>query len=292
MKFLPNTFQPILLFLLLATASCASVSEFQNEPYWIKEFAMSEAGNLQVETSGGSITVEGHESDRVRVEMLVNVGGRNLDSTDAKAREALENYQFNISKSSNTVYAIAKGKSSGWFGNNNTSVSFRVYVPTEMVCNLNTSGGSISISGVNGKQDIKTSGGSLNIKNIKGDMEAKTSGGSINVEDYTGALVARTSGGPIYLENASGNIDVHTSGGSIKLNNVSGSVEAGTSGGSINANLLGLSNQLILKTSGGSIHASVPKGLGLNLDLAGNRVNTALTSFDGEVEDDKVNGRF
>ena len=230
MKFSPNPFQPIILLLLLAAASCASVSEFQNEPYWIREFAMSEAGNLEVETSGGSIIVEGHESDRVRVEMHVNVGGQNIDSTDAKAREALEDYQFNISKSANTVYAIAKGKSSGWFGNNNTNVSFRVYVPAEMVCKLNTSGGSISITGVKGKQDIRTSGGSLNIKNIRGNMEAKTSGGSINVEDYTGALVAKTSGGPINLENASGKLDVHTSGGSIKLNNVSGSVEASTSG--------------------------------------------------------------
>jgi hypothetical protein len=290
MKFLFNPLQALFLILLFAGSSCASTNDFHNDPYWIREFSMNGPGNLEVQTSGGSITVEGHEGDRVRVEMHVRVGGRSIDSTHAKAQEALEDYEFNISKSSNTVYAIAKSKRSGWFGNNNTSVSFRVYVPTNMSCDLDTSGGSISISGVNGTQKVHTSGGSLNIANINGDMEAKTSGGSINIEQYKGELLAKTSGGTIKLDRATGDLDVSTSGGSIKLNNVSGRVNAGTSGGSINANILELDNQLTLKTSGGSIHAVVPKGIGMDLDLKGNKVNTQLTNFDGQVEKDKIVG--
>ncbi|WP_224998947.1 DUF4097 domain-containing protein [Cesiribacter sp. SM1] len=290
MKFSFNPLQAFILFFLLAGSSCAATNDFHNEPYWIREFSMNEPGSLEVQTSGGSITVEGHEGDKVRVEMHVKVRGRSIDSTDAKAQDALENYEFNISKSSNTVYAIAKSKGSGWFGNNNTSVSFRVYVPTDMACDLDTSGGSISISGVNGSQKVHTSGGSLNIVNIEGEMEAKTSGGSINIEQFSGALQAKTSGGTINLERATGDLDVSTSGGSIKLNDVAGRVQASTSGGSINANILELDSQLTLKTSGGSIHAVVPKGVGMDLDLKGNKVNTQLTNFDGQVEKDKIVG--
>ncbi|AHM58542.1 hypothetical protein D770_01340 [Flammeovirgaceae bacterium 311] len=290
MKLLFNPIQAFLLLYLFAGASCASVDDFHNDPYWIREFSMNEPGNLEVKTSGGNITVEGHGGNKVRVEMHVNAGGRSIDSTDYKAAEVLENYEIDVSKSGNTVYAIAKGKSRGWFGNNNTSISFRVYVPTEMACELNTSGGSITIAGVSGNQRVRTSGGTLNIKNIDGDMEARTSGGGINVEQYRGVLVAKTSGGTIRMEDAKGDLDVSTSGGSIKLDNISGRVQASTSGGSINANILELNQLLALKTSGGSIHAVVPKGVGIDLDLKGNRVNTQLTNFDGQVEKNKIRG--
>src|SRR5690606_34087835 len=136
----------------------------------------------------------------------------------------------------------------------------------------------------------KTSGGSLNIADIKGNMEAKTSGGSINIDNYAGILDASTSGGSINLKNAKGDLAVSTSGGSIHLEDIKGSLTARTSGGGIRANLASLEKELRLSTSGGSITAVIPGGLGLDLDLKGNRVNTKLTNFDGEVEKDRIKG--
>lgn len=257
-----------------------------------KEFTMDGPGNLKVQTSGGSIQVASHGSNMVRVEMHVRVGNKRNPSEDA-LREALEDYEIDISKSSNTVSAIAKKNSSmtGWFDNsNNTSVSFTVYVPQSISCNLNTSGGSISLEGVSGVQDVKTSGGSLTLKKIEGEMNARTSGGSIRIEEYYGVLNAHTSGGSIKLNEAKGLLSVNTSGGSISLDRVSGSVEAKTSGGGISANLLALDKHLTLKTSGGSITATIPSGLGLDLNLKGNRVNTKLMNFNGEAEKDRIIG--
>lgn len=281
-----------LLASFLTLAGCASMSDFNSEPYWTREFYLDGPGALEVETSGGNITVSSHEGNQVRVEMIVRVKGRSIDSSDAKAREVLEDYRIDISKSGNTVVARAERKKSGWFDSNNTSISFRMYVPEAISTNLNTSGGTISIEGLKGQQDIRTSGGSLSIKRIEGDLKAKTSGGSIQVSDYKGSLDGSTSGGTIKLENASGDLAVSTSGGSITLQNVSGSIDANTSGGSINANILALNRQLTLHTSGGSIYATVPQGLGLDLNLSGNKVNTTLQNFDGEVEDDKVRGKI
>ena len=47
-----------------------------------------------------------------------------------------------------------------------------------------------------------------------------------------------------------------------------------------------------MKPSGGSITAIVPKGVGLNLDLSGGRVNTSLSNFDGEIKKDKIVGKL
>lgn len=285
-----------LLFLIpslfLLTNACAAVLEQDGEPYMTKEFNMDGPGNLQVKTSGGSIQVASHGSNTVRVEMHVRVGNKKNPSEEA-IREALEDYEIDISQSSNTVTASAQRNSSvsGWFGSsNNSSVSFTVYVPQSISCNLNTSGGSISLEGVNGVQEVKTSGGSLSLKRIEGEMNAKTSGGSIKIEHYYGVLNAHTSGGSIKLNEAKGLLSVKTSGGSITLDNVSGSVEAKTSGGGIKANLLSLDRHLTLKTSGGSITATIPSGLGLDLDLKGNRVNTRLMNFNGEAEKDRIIG--
>lgn len=293
-----KTFSTILLALIPAvfimTSACASMPGNGGEPYQVQEFSIREPGKLNVKTSGGSIKVEKHNSQVVVVEMYVRHRNKNLGPDDASAREVLENYNIDISQSTNTISAIAEksGSSGSWFGNNNnnTSISFTVYVPENMSCNLKTSGGSIALEGVKGTQDVKTSGGSLKLQDIEGNMQAHTSGGSIKINNYAGILNAHTSGGTIKLAEASGEMNLHTSGGSINIDNVNGSIDARTSGGSINANLLSLKNQLKLKTSGGSISAVIPEGLGLDLDLKGNRVNTRLSNFNGEAEKNRIKG--
>lgn len=92
------------------------------------------------------------------------------------------------------------------------------------------------------------------------------------------------------MSKSRGELSVNTSGGSIRLDDVAGNVSANTSGGGIKANILALENSLSLTTSGGSINAVVPKGMGMNLDLRGNNVNTKLVNFDGEVKKNKIVG--
>lgn len=291
-----KTFSKQLQTLLLAAFTLTALFGFSpanatDEPYLTKEFSLNGPGDLKVRTSGGSIKVEAHESSQVRVEMYLRKGNKNYAAGAAEAKELLEDYQINISQSGNSVSAIAEKENNDWFSfGNSPSISFKVYVPKNMATDLNTSGGSISLSGVNGSQKVKTSGGSLNLANIEGNMDARTSGGSISIDDYSGVLNAHTSGGSIKLDEASGDLTLHTSGGSIKLDKVQGSVDASTSGGSINAHVVSLNKHLKLHTSGGSVKAVIPAGLGLNLDLKGNKVNTKLQNFDGEVEKNRVRG--
>jgi DUF4097 and DUF4098 domain-containing protein YvlB len=282
-----NIYALILLFSLALTFDNYSFAwNTADDPFLTKTFNLS-SGDLFVSTSGGSIRVEGGRSNAVKVEMYV----KSNKHSDAKIREILEeDYEIRIEKSGSRIEAVAKRESRGWSWNG-ISISFVVYTPEKFACDLNTSGGSLSISGVSANHhELKTSGGSISAEDMAGRLEARTSGGSITVSDFVGELDAKTSGGSIKLNDIKGDIDVSTSGGGIKISDAEGAVYATTSGGSINADISRLEDQLILKTSGGSVHATIPSGLGLDLDLRGNRVNTSLRNFSGESKSDRVKG--
>lgn len=273
--------------LLVVTASANTLTK--DDPYRIEEFTVNGPGNLDVRTSGGHISVEASESNRVRVEMYVRKNGRELSPSDTD----LSDFDIDISQSGNTVRAIAKrenGKGWKFWNNNNISISFVVYTPREMSTDLKTSGGHIETLGLNGNQKIATSGGHLKLGNLMGTVDARTSGGHIEIRDFEGEMNARTSGGHIDVVNSSGSINLRTSGGHIDLERISGTVEASTSGGSINAEIASVGQFVDLRTSGGNVNITVPDGIGLDLDLRGSRVRTELRNFSGEVERDEVEG--
>ena len=277
--------------LALATFSTLTSLKAADDPYLVKEFKLDGLGNLKVQTSGGNIQVSAHESNTVRVEMYLQKNGRSVDAGDERGEELLEDFKIDISQSANTVSAIAEKKNlSGFNFGNQASISFRVYVPKRISCSLHTSGGSIDLTGVEGIQEVKTSGGNLNLQDIEGKTEGHTSGGNILIADYTGIIKARTSGGSIKLQDSKGEFDIHTSGGSIKIEEVAGNIDAHTSGGSIKANLLTLDQHVRLHTSGGNIDAVLPAGIGLDLDLKGERVNTRLQNFNGKADKDRIRG--
>jgi hypothetical protein len=282
----------IFLVVVAAMFSIGSGLPDTRQPFVVKKFTLDGPGNLEVRTSGGSISVTGGTGNEARVEMYVRLRGNSITPDHPDAKEIMEDYEITIDKKGNTIYALAERRSSisGWFGSNHASISFVVYTPEEMSCRLNTSGGSIELKEVRGRQHLETSGGSVRVEGVRGHTEARTSGGSIKIDRYAGQLEAHTSGGSIDLTNSQGDLQVATSGGSIDIANVKGSVEAHTSGGGIRADLTSLDKFLTLKTSGGSITAVVPKGLGLDLDLRGNRVNTRLVNFNGEAEKDRIRG--
>nr|MBX2815577.1 DUF4097 domain-containing protein [Saprospiraceae bacterium] len=181
-------------------------------------------------------------------------------------------------------------------------------VPSNTSTLLRTSGGSIKLTDIDGTHDAKTSGGSIRLEKTRGPVIARTSGGAITVYDQEGTQNLRTSGGRILIENArgaieastsggsialrdiDGDVDVHTSGGPIKIDGSATKVEATTSGGGIQANVTGIKESIYLKTSGGSIHATLDHSLGMDLDLRGSSVDIELENFSGSHKKNKING--
>lgn len=281
----------ILLILALLTFSMTDLLARQNgDPYRTETFQTSASPEVQVSTSGGSVTLHGHNSNEVRVYMYARRSGSYLMPSDTD----LENFEITIEQRGNGVIAAARRKGNGplsFFNrNNNISISFEVYLPEGSAADGRTSGGSVSADNLSNTLSLRTSGGSVNAANISGNAELRTSGGSINLENVNGTLSAGTSGGSIRASNLSGVAELSTSGGSIRLDDIAARISARTSGGSIRASFTEFTDDIELRTSGGNINIDLPQNNNFGLELRGSRVNMQLRNFTGEVERNYIEG--
>ncbi|MEI9908421.1 MAG: hypothetical protein WDO71_01355 [Bacteroidota bacterium] len=320
----------ILLSLLLTLPAFSMMAQNDKEPYLTKALNNETIKNVEVQTSGGSISVSDANASDIRIEVYItgNNNSDNLSKEEIKQRLD-EKYELNISVSNNKLVAIARPKTKITDWKRTLNISFRVFVPKNISTDLSTSGGSISLAGIAGKQAFSTSGGSLNIDNVSGNISGKTSGGSIYVKNSTDDIELITSGGSIYAKNCEGNLKLITSGGSISLKELKGNIKATTSGGSIsgmkisgeltartsagNIDLTDLTCSLETSTSAGNIDVSVatlgkyikinnsggnvdlelPKGKGIDLDLSANKIKTnELSNFTGEKNEDEIEGKL
>ena len=319
----------ILLILLQVFCQVQVNAQTKESPFLTKAFNNESIKDVRVETSGGSISVTGGSQGDQRVEMYIQSNDRDADLTKEQIQKKLaEEYTININVTDHKLVATAKSKNIlNW--RKALNISFKIFVAKNVSTDLNTSGGSISISGISGDQDFRTSGGSLHADHVSGkikghtsggsievsdtddDIDLSTSGGSISAKDCTGKIKlvtsggslefkrlkgnidARTSGGNVIGKDINGEINAHTSGGSIDFENISGSLEASTSGGNIDVEMDKLDKYLTLNNSGGSVHLTVPKNQGFDLNLKGDVVKTnELTNFSGSMEDDEVKGKI
>lgn len=256
-----------LTFFLLFSYALAQ----QNDVTYInKSFSAAAIKSIEVQTSGGSIHVEGNNGLEALVEVVLNPNGNQNRSTKDLKTIFEGEYELELEIKNSNLVAKATRKNNR--GNNPLSVSFRISVPTKMDTDLKTSGGSIAISNLDGNLSFATSGGSLSIKNVKGNIDGKTSGGSISAS------------------NASGTVNLGTSGGSIQLSGLEGEVNARTSGGSISASFDKVTGPIDLSTSGGSVKIVVPKG-GYELNLKGTSVNKPSGDFVGADKRNSVTGK-
>ena len=310
--------------LLSATFFAAYANAQERTPFMTRTFSASSIKQVEATTSGGSLTLSGDANSNATVEVYVS----RSDWSAEKIKQFLnDNYTIDIKVENGKLYAVAKQKGSFFNWNNQgLSISFKISVPKQVDSNLQTSGGSIHISGLAGSQDFKTSGGSLSVDNVSGktvgatsggsisltnskdDIKLSTSGGSITAKDCTGTIGLNTSGGSLSLNNLSGNVSAKTSGGSVTANNIDGTFITGTSGGSVN--LSGISGNVDASTSGGSMNVkitsvsdyvklsnsgslnlSLPAGKNYNLDIKANKVETSgMKDFQGNMESNSVVG--
>ncbi|MEX6685957.1 hypothetical protein QTN47_00540 [Danxiaibacter flavus] len=316
----------------LAVVGCLAAKAQSNndkEPYLTKALT-NDVQKVKVETSGGSIAVEGASSSP-KIEMYVNGNNSlfNKLSKDEIKKRLEDDYIVNINFSNNVLTATAKPKERNMDWKKSLSISFKVYVPKNVSTDLATSGGSIKLANLSGTQNFATSGGSLNVEGISGKIDGKTSGGSIKLSNSQDDIDLSTSGGSIDASNCKGNIRLSTSGGSLKLNDLNGKIDASTSGGSVNGSKI--TGELSAHTSGGSVRLSemacslststsggsmdveitqlgkfvkisnsggnikldLPKGKGLDLSLHGRKVKVnSLSNFSGNTDEDNISGKI
>lgn len=312
--------------LLVATTTYAQRNN--DKPYFTKDFSENYLEAVKVQTSGGSISVEGDSKSGVTVEMYVRGNDwKGGDLSDDEIEDRLKQYDITIRREGKIIVAIAEPKDrNGMNWKKGLSIAFKVNTPRNFGTDLRTSGGSIRLASLNGEQNFTTSGGSIDVDDLKGNIKGRTSGGSIeatncsdnvdlitsggsikaksmvgnirlitsggsiNLADLNGKIKATTSGGGVRADGIQGDLETKTSGGSIRMKNLAASVKASTSAGSIEADFDRLGDYVSLSTSAGSVRVNMPLNKGLDLDLRGNRVSIDLKNFDGRMDKDRVQG--
>ena len=293
----------ISLSLLLSLSSLIA----QNFDYSFKEnFKVSGETRLKLVTSDGFIHVTPNDGNIVEVFFIVK---KNNHFIRIDRKELERELDLIIDQYNNSIEVRVRNHNQNWIDwRNRLNVSFEVFAPIHTLCNLQTSDGSIDISGFAGDQACKTSDGNIEVYNIDGSVYAHTSDGNIVARkimgetelrtsdgDITGVSIVgdvtcKTSDGDIYLENVEGATQAGTSDGSIEFHELSGSLKGSTSDGNIKGELDHLSRELKLSTSDGNIDVSIPGGLGLDLYLRGEKIYTEVTDFSGSQGKHKIDG--
>lgn len=320
----------LVLFLVIVAHACIAKAQVNsdNEPFLTKSLSSESINNVEVQTSGGSISVTAVNAADARIEVFIRGNNGVINLSKAEIQKRLdEGYDLKITVTNNKIFAIAKHRSNIKNWKRSLSISFKVFVSKNVSTHLQTSGGSIRLNGISGAQDFTTSGGSLHVDNVHGKIKGRTSGGSIQLSNSTDDIDLGTSGGSISAKNCKGNLTLTTSGGSLELKNLSGDIKTSTSGGSIRGKDIGgtlsastsggsihfadlacsldartsggkidvtikeLGKYIRLTNSGGNIQLLLPGGKGLDLDLTANKINAdRLENFSGTVEDRKIKG--
>jgi hypothetical protein len=291
-----NAFSAALALAGLTLIAAPALAEMRIE----KDLKLAPGGEFRLETDMGAVTVTGS----------ADAGAHVVITSKRKDLNELMTFRFEEGAGSATVIA-KKLHPHSWFSSDHGGpVQYEIRVPAETRLSIDTSGGSIHVSGMRapakldtsgggirvedlvGDLDADTSGGSIDLKNIKGKVRAETSGGGVDGVNLDGPVHAESSGGSIELQKVTGDIDADTSGGGIRITEAGGRVHAETSGGSIEASFAkGNSSGGSLETSGGGIEVSVDPDANLSIQASGSSVKTELPlRVQGEISRGSLSG--
>jgi DUF4097 and DUF4098 domain-containing protein YvlB len=212
--------------------------------------------NLDVETQGGDIGVEGALQGEAR---LTTAGG-DIHTTDISGPSRVETAGGGITLGN--LGARAEARTAGG------SIHVGNVRGDAMI---ETSGGEIQVGQVDGTLRAETAGGDVVIAGAAGQVVAQTAGGQIEVGPTGGSVRAETAGGSIRLQGARGRVVVETAGGSIDLLQLEAGVRANTSAGRILAQFNATAKTFAasqLETSMGDVYVYLPVGLSLTIDAA------------------------
>lgn len=209
----------ILSVTVLFITVSATAQKWDQSPFKIQSFGSQSVSRVESSTSGGNIVIAGGASE-TKVEVFVQASNRKLgqDLSIAAIEERIrQDYDLEVSLSSGILVAKAKAKTRNMDWKRSLSISFKIYVPSNVSSKLLTSGGNIVLSDLKGTQDFTTSGGNLDLSSLKGNVKGVTSGGNITISNSSDEINLSTSGGNVLAENCNGNIDLSTSGGNVEV---------------------------------------------------------------------------
>ncbi len=140
----------------------------------IRDLRESGASRLELrDNANGSISVTGSSGRDIVIQARVVTTASSESDARALAKDVsitMENGRVRSSGPSN------------FMRNRSWSVSYRIDVPSKFDLSLETSNGSVAVTGVTGRIETESSNGSLRLTDLGGQVTARTSNGSVNVK--------------------------------------------------------------------------------------------------------------
>lgn len=225
---------------VLVQVACVDGPSTIVERHLDKSFDVRPGALVQVDLTGGSVTVVTGQGRQVRVALRQEV---TTADGDRAADRLLAAYEISATSRGGDVEVIGRrtpNRSLRTDGRNRVRLAATVIAPADVRLDLNTSGGRVRISGERDADvQANTRGGAVEVDGGRGPLRLSTSGGRVAVGRALGVLHADTRGGSItvdYVGASAGNITLNTSGGNIRAGvdaRAALAVDAVTSGGSI-----------------------------------------------------------
>jgi len=239
-------------------------------PFWVQSIAGVESGNpsgrLRVSTRG-RVTVTGGAEEQIRYTFTKKVKAR----SEADARRLLGQYLVKTSRQGdlsiiNVIHA----------GDGPATAEMSVVAPrTLRDVSIETFGGSMEATELNGALKAYTGGGRIRLDRIGGQVFARTAGGEIVLGAVGDAVRCISAGGPIRADSIRGEARLETAGGEITLREVEGPVYASTAGGGIEIGRAGAT--VVVNTAGGAIEVGSARGM-VTAETSGGPIHVGAAS--------------
>lgn len=216
--------------LLLASVGCSTIGwGNSNLKRPIAMTAPIQASSpIRVVSANGSIAVVASDVTQVEIDATFY-----SDSRDRLDRATL--VAERLADGTLSVRPVWPGQRRG-----NEGASITVRTPSANGVHIDTSNGSVNISGLAGKAFLDTSNASIVVREHVGEIFADTTNGSINIADATGKVTADTSNASITVSLAKDNpgpVEIKSSNGSVTFlvgEAFVGKLSADTSNGRVN----------------------------------------------------------
>jgi beta-lactamase regulating signal transducer with metallopeptidase domain/DUF4097 and DUF4098 domain-containing protein YvlB len=150
--------------------------------------------------TGGEVVVTGW--DRPEIGVQASLGGRDWKRTRVSLRPTATGAELE------SVYTGANKSQSSHH-------VFEISVPRNYNVDLRSAGGSLSLTGLNGRFTGRTGGGDINISTSSGEADIKTGGGEVHVRDSRLDGSVSTGGGTVRIEGVTGDFKGYSGGGPV-----------------------------------------------------------------------------
>jgi DUF4097 and DUF4098 domain-containing protein YvlB len=229
--------------------------------------------------TGGSIHIVGWDQPSVSIDY--EISGKNAEEVQVDLQQTSRGVEVN-------------SRYTGTSSTQSSNLQLHLKVPRKFDVDIDTMGGGISISDIEGRIAGKTMGGDLTLQGLKGVVELKTMGGNITLthSEVDGHL--HTMGGKVLFEDVTGDINGSSMGGNVVYKNVRPLKKSDSVEGLDRVRSVG--EEVDISTMGGDIRVEeAPEGanvktMGGNIDIQSARHYAKAKTMGGDITIHAIEG--